>query len=613
MDRPYVTVAANDATMPSRSQQMLDAIACAALGLMLIPLGCVQEQPAAPEPDACSLGSVPPSPLRRLTTAQYFNSLRDLFSTPDGQTLAVLDPPISDQLISPETLWLPDEQTIAGYAGNAQGQVVSPVLIERYGQNAIDVAAEIGERIDEFLGCDPEADPNGCGLAYLEDLAGRAWRRPLSEDERAALASAFTDDRAQWSTTVAVQLGVQMIIQSPYFLYLPELGLTPEQPEQEGVAGCSIIPLTSHEMAARLSYFLWNTTPDAWLLEQAENGELTTRESVASVAAQMLASPRYVDGALHFHAEWLRLDRIRGYRREVLGSVQLDEFVQVPLLREQAERFLAPIITQPGRSFAEILTSTQVPMHAALTQIYGIEVPELELEDGLWIDVELPADQRAGALTLGGHLSAHATDSRANPVRRGVFMLDRLLCAEPPPPPLDVDTSIVDGQGEADLPTSNRERYAEHTDNAACRDCHAAIDPFGFAFEHYNAAGVWWPQEAWDGDPSMIQWLEIDASGVLDGALVPEPLRGRSFADAVELLHVLAESPEVHGCYVRHLVRYALGRGLDGGPDAVDELLVEQLAEDFYESGGALDSLVLAIVTSEPFSSRVTNHVEVSP
>jgi hypothetical protein len=598
--------------MPSRDRQMLDAIANAALGLTLITLGCVPEQPTAPEPDACSLGSVQPSPLRRLTTAQYFNSLRDLFTTPDGQTLAVLDPPISDQLVSPETLWLPDEQTVSGYAGNAQGQVVSPVLVERYGQNAIDVAAEVGERIDEFLGCDPEGDPHGCGLAYLEDLAGRAWRRPLSEDERAALRSAFDDDRAQWSATVAVQLGIQMIIQSPYFSYLPELALS-EAPEQDGAADCSMIPLSGHEMAARLSYFLWNTTPDAWLLEQAQAGDLTTRESVATVAAQMLASPRYVDGALQFHAEWLRLDRIRGYRREVLGSVQLDEFVQVPLLREQAERFLAPIITQPGRSFAEILTSTQVPMHGALAEIYGVEVPDSSLEDGIWIDVELPADQRAGALTLAGHLSAHATDSRANPVRRGVFVLDRLLCAEPPPPPLGVDTSVVDGQSNTDLPTSNRERYAAHTDNDACRDCHAAIDPFGFAFEHYNAAGVWWSQESWDGDPSVIQWLEIDASGVLDGTLIPEPLRGRSFADAVELLHILAESPEVHDCYVRHLVRYALGRGLDSGTDAVDEQLVEQLARDFYEADGALDSLVLAIVTSEPFMHRVMLGTEVSP
>jgi hypothetical protein len=590
--------------MASLCRQMRDRIACSAVGLAL--LACTPEQPAEPEPDACSLGSVQPSPLRRLTTAQYFNSLRDLFTTADGQTLAVLEPPVSDQLISPETLWLPDEEKVAGYAGNAQGQVVSPLLVERYGQNAIDVAAEVGERIDEFLGCDPEADPQGCGLAYLEQLAHRAWRRPLTQDERAALGAAFEDDLAQWSATVATQLGVQMILQSPYFLYLPELALG-EAPEQDGVAGCSVIPLSSYEMAARLSYFLWNTTPDAWLLEQAAAGELTTRESVAAIAAQMLESPRHVEGTLGFHGEWLRLDRIAGYRREVLGSVQLADF-HVPLLREQAERFVASIVTQPEGSLAELLTSTQVPMHGALGYLYGVEVPGLSPEDDAWIDVELPADQRAGVLTLAGFLSAHATETRAHPVKRGVFVLDRLFCAHPPAPPGDIDTSVVEGQGGDDLPTSNRDRYAAHTDNDACRDCHEAIDPFGFAFEHYNAAGVYWTHESWAaGD--LIEWLEVDASGVLDGALVPKPLRGRSFADAVELLHILAESPEVHGCYVRHLYGYALGRGLGGGADSVDAQLVEQLAQDFYEAGGALDSLVLAIVTSEPFMHRM----EVTP
>ncbi|HVH98633.1 MAG TPA: hypothetical protein VM869_07980, partial [Enhygromyxa sp.] len=109
--------------MPSRRRQMLDPIACSAIWLASITCGCTQEQPAAPEPDACSLGTMQPSPLRRLTNAQYFNSLHDLFTTADGQTLAVLEPPLSDQLISPETLWLPDEQRVAGYAGNAQGQV----------------------------------------------------------------------------------------------------------------------------------------------------------------------------------------------------------------------------------------------------------------------------------------------------------------------------------------------------------------------------------------------------------------------------------------------------------------------------------------------------------
>lgn len=599
-DRAVLPSCTSDATMPSLCRPMLDTIAGSAVWLALLACACTPEQQAEPEPDACSVGTVQPSPLRRLTTAQYFNSLRDLFTTADGQTLAVLAPPVSDQLISPETLWLPDEETVAGYAGNAQGQVVSPLLAERYSQNAIDVAAEVGERIEEFLGCDPAADPEGCGLSYLEELAHRAWRRPLTQDERDALAAAFADDLAQWSAVVAVQLGVQMIIQSPYFLYLPELALS-EAPEQDGVAGCSMIPLSSYEMAARLSYFLWNTTPDAWLLEQAAAGELTTRESVVAIATQMMASPRYVDGSLGFHAQWLRLDRIAGYRREVLGSAQLDAF-HLPLLREQAERFVASIVTQPGGSFADLLTSTQVPMHGALAFLYGVEV-EASPEDDVWIDVELPADQRAGVFTLAGPLSAHATETRAHPIKRGVLVLDRLLCAHPPAPPGDIDTSVVEGQGGGDLPTTNRDRYAAHTDNDACRDCHEAIDPFGFAFEHYNAAGVYWTHESW-GAGDAIEWLEVDASGVLDGALVPEPLHGRSFADAVELLHILAESPEVHACYVRHLYGHALGRGLGSGADSVDELLVDQLAQDFYEAGGAIDSLVLAIVTSEPFMHR---------
>jgi hypothetical protein len=246
--------------------------------------------------------------------------------------------------------------------------------------------------------------------------------------------------------------------------------------------------------------------------------------------------------------------------------------------------------------------------------LYDVEVPGLEPWDGaepddVWIEVELPANERAGALTLAGHLSAHATIERPSPVRRGVFVLQRLLCVDPPPPPAGVDTSVVEqGGGGEQANVTNRERYAAHAQVEACAGCHAGIDPIGFSFERWDAAGGYQLDEAWPGqDWDTPEWLTVDAAGELGGALVPEPLHGLAFEDAVELMHLLADRREVQRCYVRQRYAYALGRNLAHGSadaPAIDEQVVDVLTDQFVEADAELDALVLAIVTSEAFLHR---------
>lgn len=562
-----------------------------------------------PAPQACDDTKLVRAPLRRLTTAQYTNSLRDLFRDANGDTLAVLSTAADHGVSRAAAVWLPPEQLVAGYAGNAQAQAPSAVLIERYNENAITIANELSERRDEFLPCELDAD-HGCGLAYLEDLAYRAWRRPLTQTELERMAAVYDDAVAQHGPGVALAFGVQHILQSPHFLYLVELAA----PAPTTATGCEWAPLSDFELATRLALLLWNTTPDAALLERAAAGQLRTPASIEAVAKEMIEDPRHLDGALAFHEQWLHLDRLQRFRREVPGGLLLDQDLYGDLMREQAQRFLAPIVSEPGRRFDELLSSRRYPMHGGLLAIHGVAVPGLvppvegEALDDVWIDVELPASERAGAFTLPGLLSAHATYAQPSPVRRGVLVLDRLLCATPPPPPANVELAGPDPDGDPE-PQTNRARYAEHTNDPSCRSCHEPIDSLGFAFERYDAAGSHRSQEAWMGGGPEPVWLDVDASVTLAGAGLPPELGGQTVDGAIELLELLAESPTVARCYVSSLYAHALGRWAGSGTAELataDEATVDALVETFDQSGGQLDALMLAIVTSEAFTQRAT-------
>lgn len=507
--------------------------------------------------DACAGALDPgPSPLRRLTHTQFANTVRDLFP---GVTL----PPLT-LMVDPE---------VHGFENNAGAQSPSALLVEQVQRAALAVTEAAMAAPQGWLPCgvDGGADPVGCGHAFLREFGGRAFRRPWTADEAEAFLGFFDQQLAEAGFAVALPLTLQAIVQAPQFLYFFEFGGAPV----DGASG--VVALTGHELAARLSYFLWDTTPDAALLAAAAAGELDTAEGVRAAAERMLADPRAREAMVNFHRQWLDFDAIEtidpdpeaypGYAPELKDS-----------LRGELERFVAWVLFEGPGTFEALLMSPRAEVDAGLAGLYAVEGPA----DG-WAVAELDA-RRAGILTRAGFLAGTSHAIHPSPVQRGIFVLSRLLCAPPAPPPPEVSTELPEETGET--PTTNRERYAEHTARTECAGCHRTIDGIGFGLEHFDALGRWRAQDG--GQP-------VDARGELVGTDVDGPFDG-----AIELSARLAGSAQARGCVVTQVFRYALGRSTE----AADRCQTARLRAEFEDVRGDMRALLLAVVTSDAFRHR---------
>lgn len=494
-----------------------------------------------------------PGPLRRLTATQYHNALRDLF------------PGVA---IPPQTL--AEAPAVHGLENNAEVQAPSALLIEQYQRAALAVTAAAMEA-PSFLPCPADGgdDPTACGHAFLRDFGRRAFRRPLRADEEDAYLGFFDQQRAEFGFGVALPLTLQALLQAPPFLYFLEFGADPGEGD--------VVPLTGHELAARLSFFLWDTIPDETLLGAAEAGVLDTPAGLAGEAARMLADPRARSSFVNFTRQWFDLDRVASITPDPVTYPASTPELRLAL-REELDRFVAAQFEGPG-SLAALLTSPATFVTPELAALYGLDVA-----GDAWTPATLDPAERAGLLTRAGLLAATAHAIHPSPVQRGVLVLSRLLCVPPSPPPPGVSTAPP--EDDPDQPRTNRERYAQHSARSECTGCHAAIDGVGFGFEHYDALGAYRDQ---DGG------LPVDARGELRGTDIDGPFDG-----AVDLSQRLAGSVQVHDCAVTQTFRYAFGRSVV----ADDTCTLDELRADFLGHGGDLRALLLAIVRSDAFRTR---------
>lgn len=548
-----------------------------ALALVPLAIACARE----PEPVA-ELST----PLRRLTAEQTRNALRDLFPELD---------------LSELPLRLPADAAVDNFENTAAAQTPSFYLVERHQQIFLQVAAELTSHHAEVLPCDLLAEPNTCAHDYLDELAARAWRRPLSNQESKGLRDFYDHELALAGTPEpALQLAVQRVLLAPHFVYLVERG------SDRTIESSTRRLLSSHELATRLALLLWNTIPDDELLAAAARDELSNEAAILAQAERMLADPRARAGVLAFYRQWLGFDSLQAVRDRKLPPEWLadpehqhtpawDESL-VAQMRHELDAFVTEVhFGGDEATLARLLGSRRSLVSPQLAVHYGVQHPisswdppapgeeppgSAPIEELDWAWVELPEDQRAGVLTLAGPMTMLALDRTPSPIRRGVFVLDNLLCAPPSAPPPQIDTTLPASDDADDLPRSNRERFAEHTDNPICAGCHASIDAIGFGFEHYDQTG--WYRTLDGGWP-------VDASG--------EAL-GHEFQDAVELMQQLGSSEAIHRCFAQKWWGYALGRSRE---QIADDPELEQIADEFWANGGRLEQLLLLIVSSEEF------------
>lgn len=445
-------------------------------------------------------------PIRRLSHAEYRNTLRDL---------------VGEQAL-PAELSLAADPRVGGFSNNAAALAPSDLLTRQYYEAARTVARSLD--VATLSPC--SADEAGCDEQFVRWFGLRAFRRPLEDDEVERMMALYD---AGGSFEVGAQLVVQAMLQSADFLYRPELGA------EDG-------RLTGYETASRLSYFLWATMPDEALLTAAADGELDTQAGVEAQVARMLADPKARDGLLLFHREWLDLERIGHVLK--LPEEGFDQ-AYAHSMQESAERFVWETLYENGGSLDELLTSPDVPVDATMAALLGVDAPA----DG-WETVSLDPAQRAGILTHPAVLASHAYAGYPSPVLRGVFVLDRVLCAPPSPPPAGVDTTLPDPDDAAE-PQTNRQWYEGATIDKGeqCAGCHVHINGVGYAFEHYDSMGRYRTLD--NGQP-------VDASGASFGL---------EYGDAVQMSTLFATNERFSECVVHKWTQYATGgvAGLGGG------------------------------------------------
>jgi hypothetical protein len=499
-------------------------------------------------------------PLRRLTLFEYRNTIRDLLavSTLPGRAGFSVD--------------------IASTGGFVSGaKITSSVDAKQFVDSSEQLATAAVARLADLMprGCAtpaPAAEED-CARQFIKQFGLRAYRRPPTAHEESELLAFYKQLRGPEITATfpeAIKELIAGIIQSPQFLYRWELG---EAPIKDG----PLYRLNNWEIASALSYFLWASMPDAALFTAAQNGELQLPDRIAQQARRMLMDAKARDGVRDFHLQWLDAEGLPDMQKDPAFTSYSPEVAQA-MLNETGE-LAASILLGPQATgkLSDLFSTSSSFLDARLARHYGA----MNVTGDNLRPVALDPGQRAGLLTQGSFLAAHADADVSHPVKRGVHILRQVLCLDlPDPNGLDIPVLPEPKPGQ-----TTRERYAAHA-QGFCASCHSKIDGVGFAFENYDATGKF---------RTMEQNKPVDSSGT-----VPLPSGDITFGKGIDFIRALATTRELRECVARQWVRYVLRR-----TEVPEEAGTAQaLATAFANSSYDVRELLVALTTTRAFTHR---------
>jgi len=498
-------------------------------------------------------GAVAPAALqsvgRRLTNGELDNVVRDLFGDSTG--------PASKYLAEDQYDPFDNDYTL---------QRASSALIDSLEAFAEDVAvrAVLPENRGKVVPCTPSgAGDSACFQQTVTNVGKKLFRRPLSADEVTpylALQTFATENNPDvpHDFYTGVSLVLEAMLQDPEFLYRVEVG-TPGK-------DASVLALNDYEIASRLSFLLWGSTPDDTLLTAADGGKLVDPAGRRAQAERLLADTRARDALHRFHAMWL------GYRA-IPGSAAL-----LASFGMETTHLIDRVVFDEPASYLTLFTSPDTYIDDTLADQYGL--PHPTGGEG-W--VKYGSDGRAGILSHGSVLAAFSKFSDTSPTQRGIFVQTRLLCNSVGAPPANVN---VDQPPAATDSVCKVDRYSAHRSSSSCASCHDNLDPIGFGLEQYDIGGKFRTHD--DGHPEC----PLDGNGTLPGY--------GTFNGPAELGQKLVDSGVLEHCFVQQLLDYAVGRPLRTGEDAV----VDELAASFKAENYDAQTLLLDFVTSDRFALR---------
>lgn len=415
-----------------------------------------------------------------------------------------------------------------------------------------------------------------CAQRIIEHLAQLAFRRPVTEQDLHPLMAFYEAGRRTGGFEAGIRDALSAILASPFFLYRVET-LAP----QERTGTLPEGTLSDVSLASRISFFLWSSIPDEELLEVAERNELHRPDVLEREVLRMLADPRSKALVNDFAFEWLNVDP--GLDEIVPDRIEFPWATGAldprPLFKQELSLFIDSVF-RSDQPVTALLTADYTYLNESLAMLYGIE----NVKGGEFRRVKLTDSKRFGLLGKGGVLMLSANPDRTSPVRRGAWIIERILGSPAPTPPPNVPTLAQNIRGKP--AKTLRDRVMQHSVQPTCHACHGVMDPLGFALENFNAVGQYRTVDPETHTP-------IDAHGVLpDGTVIDGP---------DDLRRALAAQPDAFvQSLTAALMSYGLGRPLDYHDMPVVRGIVRAAARDDYR----FSSIVQQIVSSDAFRRR---------
>lgn len=412
--------------------------------------------------------------------------------------------------------------------------------------------------------------------AILARFTTRAYRRPSAPDEVESLVKVFRAAKADGDNfEQSVKLALEAVLVSPQFLFRievdPPQAITAADPNKP-----LVYPVSDYEFVARLSYFLWSSTPDDDLMALASSRRIRESAVLEAQVKRMLADPRSSALVENFAGQWLELRNLDDYRPDTKVYPNWDDQLKTSMKRE-TELFFENIMRQ-DRSILELLNADYTFVNERLAKHYGIA----NVKGEEFRKVSLAGTKRGGFLTQASVLTVTAMPTRTSPVKRGKFILENVLGTPPPPPPPDVPA--LSEQAKDVSKATLKVRLEEHRKDPNCAVCHIRMDAIGFTMENFDAIGQWRDRE---GN------FPVDSTGKMPEGTV---LNG---ADGLRQM-LLSRQNDFISTVTKKMLTYALGRGLEFYDQCSTKDIEAALRQNQYK----FSALVLAIVKSEPFQKR---------
>ncbi|MGY8668844.1 DUF1592 domain-containing protein [Bradyrhizobium sp. UFLA05-109] len=495
--------------------------------------------------------------MRRLTQQEYRNAIADIFG-PEIEVRGSFEPTIR----------------IGGLqAASTSVLSVTPVGFESFTNMADGIAGQVtGEKYRAKLPCAPKLakEPDDACAAHILSHYGRMlYRRPLTSDEiQSAVNLSHGLADSQGNFYAGLRHGLASLLQAPDFVFRMEIAVP---------AGDQQWALDPYSRATRLSYLMWDSTPDEELIQAAENGELNTAAGLEKQVDRLMASPRLDIGMRAFFNDMLELDNFETVSKDSILYPKWSLAIAASA-KEETLRTTIDLALHENGDLRDLMTTRKTFLNRNLAADYQLPFPF----EGEWMPYEFPGDSgRSGILTQASMLTMFSHPGRSSPTKRGVAVMDIFLCEPTPPPPANVDFSVVNNTN-GPLKTV-RDRLMAHATNSSCASCHNHSDPIGLSLEGFDTIG---------------QRRVMENGKLID---VSATIKGKQFVGAEGLGQFLHDDPKYTACLARKVYSYSRGENSEDVPASA----FKAAYKSFADSGFRMRSLLKAMVEDKDYFSAL--------